>query len=230
MTITSPDVERKTPGTKLNATAASLLGLLAIEDWPRPWTSYELAKQAGRSLSWFWPRAQRQLLAVPPKLVGLGLAEAHPHTRGRRKGTRYAITEAGRAALLEWLGEGSGSAGLTFEAEDVIRVFFGDLGSAGELRDTLERLLHQAISDQAELATVAAAVDARAVPERRSVNALSIRLVSDLQSAVQEWAEWALAETEDWVDPREPWPGAEQAFAEVIGRGAPIEVADSRRP
>ncbi|HEX7738571.1 MAG TPA: hypothetical protein VF426_02855, partial [Marmoricola sp.] len=65
------------PANGLNATSASVLGLLAIEDWPRPWTSYELAKQAGRSLYWFWPRAERQFISVPKKLVSLGYAEAH---------------------------------------------------------------------------------------------------------------------------------------------------------
>lgn len=200
---------------ELNATSASLLGLLAIEDWPRPWTSYELAKQAGRSLNWFWPRAQRQLLAVPPKLVELGLAEAHPHQRGLRKGTRYTITPAGRAALKHWFASEPGHTGLSFEAEDVIRVFFGEHGSVQDLRRTLTRLRDQAISDRRELAEVATAIEARAIPGRRSVNALSIRLVCDLQETVRDWAQWALAETEDWSDPRQSWPGAEEVFAGV---------------
>lgn len=205
--------------SELNATLASLLGLLALDDWPRPWTSYELAKQAGRSLSWFWPRAQRQLLALPRRLVTMGLAEAHPHQRGRRRGTRYTITPDGRRALREWLTGGPGP-GLTFEAEDVVRVFFGEHGSMADLRQTLAHLHEAAAANRTGLAEVAADMDERAVPERRLVNALSIRLVSDLQETVQGWAAWALAETEGCTDPREPLPAAEHIFDAVIdGRG-----------
>ena len=93
----------------LTPTEAGLLGLLAIEDWPRPWTSYELAKQAGRSLAWFWPRAARQFIRLPRRLVDLGYAKDHDHPTGRRAGTRYTITAAGREALGEWLAVPSGS-------------------------------------------------------------------------------------------------------------------------
>ncbi len=43
-------------GTR-TTTSHALLGLLAVRDW----TTYELAKQVKRSLSWFWPRAERKL-------------------------------------------------------------------------------------------------------------------------------------------------------------------------
>lgn len=205
-----------TSPTGLNATSASLLGLLAIEDWPRPWTSYELAKQASRSLHWFWPRAQRRLFVVPKKLVALGYADARDHPTGKRAGTRYAITPAGRAALGTWLGEDGH--GVTIEAEALIKVFFADQGDIDQLRTTLRRIAEQADADRARLADTVVDMDGRALRGRSGVNALSIRLVADVHAAVTHWAAWALSQTAGWQDPRAPWDGADQVFDEVIGR------------
>jgi DNA-binding PadR family transcriptional regulator len=220
-------VAEPTSPTGLNATSASLLGLLAIEDWPRPWTSYELAKQAGRSLHWFWPRAQRRLLAVPKKLVELGYADAHDHPTGQRTGTRYTITDAGRSALDTWLGE-TGH-GVTIESDELIRVFFAAQADIGQLRATLRRIADHTAGDRARLATIAADVDQNVMRGRGNVNALSIRLVSDLQATIEHWAAWALDETAEWQDPQTPWDGAEQVFREVVALGAvPARVRDRR--
>ena len=201
------------PGNGLNATSASVLGLLAIEDWPRPWTSYELAKQAGRSLYWFWPRAERQFISVPKKLVSLGYAEAHDHPTGRRAGTRYTITPAGRTALRAWL-DTSGSS-VRFEGDEIIRVFLADQGDIDQLRATLTRVAETAHADRGRLARITAGMDPAADTGRAAVNALSLRLISDLQATVEQWAAWALHETADWTDTHAPWPGASRVFEDV---------------
>ena len=201
------------PANGLNATSASVLGLLAIEDWPRPWTSYELAKQAGRSLYWFWPRAERQFISVPKKLVSLGYAEAHDHPTGRRAGTRYTITAVGRTALQTWLA-GTGSS-VRFEGEEIIRVFLADQGDIGQLRATLARISRTAADDRRSLGRITAEMDPSARTGRAAVNALSLRLISDLQTTVEKWADWALAETADWTGPRAMWPGAAEVFRDV---------------
>jgi DNA-binding PadR family transcriptional regulator len=196
--------------TRLNATSASLLGLLAIDDWPRPWTSYELAKQAKRSLHWFWPRAQRRLLAVPRQLVALGYAEAHEHPTGQRPATRYTITDAGREAFRAWLAENGES--VHIEAEEVIRVFFAEQGDIGQLRATLQRIATSTAEDRANLARIAAELDLHTLHGRSNVNALSIQLVTDLQTTVERWASWALEQTASWDDPTTPWDGAAEIF------------------
>jgi len=208
--------------TGLNATSASVLGLLAIEDWPRPWTSYELAKQAGRSLHWFWPRAERQFISVPKKLVELGYAEAHDHPTGRRAGTRYAVTSSGRAALRAWLDEPGMS--VRVEGEEIIRVFLADQGDIDQLRATLRRVASGVAGDRRRLARITAEMDPESISGRAAVNALSLRLVSDLQATVERWADWALQETADWVDPRDPWTGAKAVFDDVAA-AAPTDVA-----
>lgn len=207
------------PDTHLNATSAALLGLLAIEDWPRPWTSYELAKQGRRSLHWFWPRAERQLYYVPKKLVELGYAHAHEHRTGKRPSTRYTITDAGRVALRAWLAQTSRE-GALIEAEELIRVFFADETGADRLRTTLHRIAERAAADRVELGQVAADMDQEVLSGRANINALSIRLVSDIQATVQSWAHWAVEQTAGWDTVRDPWDGAEQVFSDVIAAGA----------
>lgn len=203
--------------TELTATEAGLLGLLSIDSWPRPWTSYELAKQAGRSIGWFWPRAQRQFIRLPRQLVERGFAEAHDHPTGRRAGTRYTITDAGRGALQQWLRHTAGS--ITIEGENLIRVFFAERMGAAGLRATLTAIADSVAEDRARLATIAAHQDITRDSDRAAVNALTIRLVSDVHDTIARWAQWALAETEGWADPRDPWPAAEQVFDEVIAAG-----------
>jgi PadR family transcriptional regulator AphA len=84
---------------KRTTTSYALLGLLRL----RPWTTYELAKQAQKSLNWFWPRAERKLYDEPKHLVAAGLATAKVEATGKRPRTVYAITRAGRTQLLATL-------------------------------------------------------------------------------------------------------------------------------
>jgi DNA-binding PadR family transcriptional regulator len=84
-----------------STTSYALLGLLAL----RPWTTYELAKQAQRSLGWFWPRAERKLYDEPKRLVAAGLATATREMTGARPRTIYVATARGRKALRRWLDE-----------------------------------------------------------------------------------------------------------------------------
>lgn len=212
-----PEPADSAPLPPLNATSASILGLLAIEDWPRPWTTYELAKQAGRSLGWFWPRAERQLYTVPQRLVAQGYAEAHDHQTGNRPSTRFVITPAGRAALTEWL-EGPG-APARLEAEELLRVFFADQGGPEQLQATLRRMLEQVEEDRSSLARITAATGGPGVAARQAVNALALRLVADLQDAVHAWAVWALEETADWADTTPDWPEARRIVARVTAAG-----------
>ena len=127
-------------------TSYAVLGLLAI----RPWTTYELAKQVQRSLRWFWPRAERKLYDEPKRLADDGLATATREHTGKRGRTVYTITEAGRAALRDWLGEPF--APPTTEFEGMVKVFFADAGSRQQLLATLERIEAQATERLDEIA------------------------------------------------------------------------------
>lgn len=198
----------------LGVTAAALLGLLAL----RPWTTYELAKQAQRSLRWFWPRAERKLYDEPKKLVAAGYATAETQATGRRRSTVYSITPAGRKALRRWLGEEPGTP-FTVEFEQLVRVFFGDQGSPAQLQASIERAGAQARAARSELGDIvaAAAADDTAIRSRDAVSALGLRLVIDLHTTIAEWSDWAAAVVDDWDDTRTPaWDGYAAVHADAI--------------
>jgi DNA-binding PadR family transcriptional regulator len=71
--------------------AYAVLGLLAL----RSWTTYERAKQAQRSLRWFWPRAERKLYDEPKNLLADGLASARSETTGKPSRTVHGIMAEG---------------------------------------------------------------------------------------------------------------------------------------
>src|SRR5919202_1122144 len=125
----SPEAARQPRTT----TSYAVLGLLSV----RSWTTYELAKQVQRSLNWFWPRAERRLYDEPKALVAGGLATAEKEFTGQRPRTVYRITDAGREALRDWLGEPA--APHSVESEALLKVFFADAGSLEQLVATLDR-------------------------------------------------------------------------------------------
>src|ERR1700761_4825217 len=84
---------------QLSSTSAAILGLLSIQ----PFTTYELAQQMDRTVSWFWPRAASMIYEEPKKLVAEGLATSQITFTGKRRSTVYQITDAGRAGLRDWL-------------------------------------------------------------------------------------------------------------------------------
>ena len=178
-------------------TSYALLGLLAL----RPWTTYELAKQVRRSLRWFWPRAERKLYDEPKRLVADGLATAEEGYTGKRRRTTYAITEAGRGALAEWLDEPP--APRIFESEAMVKVFFADAGDLDQLRATLGRVEAEAAERLEELVELAKETEGP-FPARRHLGALCLRLQHDQERAVLEWARWAHEQVDTWRSTTDP--------------------------
>lgn len=186
-------------GTRRTTTTYAILCLLGV----RNWTTYELAKQVRRSLSWFWPRAERKLYDEPKRLVADGLATASAESTGQRPRTVYAITPEGRAELRRWLDEPSAPRAGEFEA--MIKVFFADAGSAEQLRVTLGRIADEACGRVEELAELAAGVAFEPTfPRRLHLNALTIRLQLDQELAVLRWARWADDQVAAWAASDDP--------------------------
>lgn len=79
------------PSKQLTPTSFAILGLLSIQ----PFTTYELAQQMERTLSWFWPRAASMIYEEPKKLVSAGLAVSKTSFTGKRRSTVYEITGRG---------------------------------------------------------------------------------------------------------------------------------------
>ncbi|WP_243059395.1 PadR family transcriptional regulator [Nocardioides sp. SR21] len=174
----------------MTTTGYALLGLLAL----RPWTTYELAQQVRRSLSWFWPRTERKLYDEPKRLVAAGFATAREEFTGKRKRTVYEITDAGRAALRAWLGEPS--APPSMENEAMVRVFFADGGDVASLQVTLAAMADGARVRLAELEAMEGGE--YPFPERRHITRLAMRLQQRQEQTMIDWATWASAEVARW--------------------------------
>jgi DNA-binding PadR family transcriptional regulator len=84
-------------GRPLNATAASLLGFLHHG----PLTGWDLVVTAQLVIGDFWSLSQSQVYRELSAMADAGLVEAGE--RGRRDRQPYAITDAGRAAFLDWV-------------------------------------------------------------------------------------------------------------------------------
>jgi DNA-binding PadR family transcriptional regulator len=201
-------------------TSYALLGLLAL----RSWTTYELAKQAQRSLNWFWPRAERKLYDEPKHLVEAGLATARTETTGKRPRTIYAITSSGRRELAHWLDDPPAPRAGEFEA--MVKVFFADSGTRDQLLATLDRIESEALGRIDQLATQ---VEEESVfPQRLHVNALSIRLYFDQELAVLGWTRWAREQVETWISTTDPGDWDAQLMLRDMARRARRESSAAR--
>ena len=182
-----------------STTSQAILGLLSL----RSWSTYELAKQAQRSLEWFWPRAERKLYDEPKRLVALGLAHGEKEMTGARPRTVYAITRKGRQALRRWLDEPPVPPVLEFEG--MVKVFFADGGTLGQLRTNLVAIADTAESRLGDLRIKVGELDGPYdFEQRRHLNALGLRFHLEHEVAIAGWARWALEQVDGWASTTDP--------------------------
>lgn len=146
------------PDTTLGPSSYIVLGMLAQFG---PATSYDIKRWADGSVGFFWSFPRSQLYAEPQRLAASGLVVADQEDSGRRRRT-FAITDAGRAALRDWLHSPAGFPEL--RDAGLLRLFFAGQGGDG----TASAIAHdQLIEHRARLATyesLRAAHDAGEVP------------------------------------------------------------------
>ena len=179
---------------RLTPTSYAILGLLSLKRW----STYELARQMRRSIAYYWPRAVSHIYEEPKKLVALGLAKATQEFSGRRPRTIYAITEKGRRALRNWLGEPG--RGPTTEFEGLVKVLFGEQGTKEQLIATLRSIQREAEQTRRHHAGLAAdlAETGGPFPERIHLNALVLKFMWEQVEMVTRWAAWAEKEVARW--------------------------------
>lgn len=115
-------------------TRYAVLGQLGL----REWSAYELTRSMGRTLRWFWPRAESGIYAEARRLAddGLATARAVPAADGsRRTRTVYKLTAKGRKTLRSWLATPGGSVQMFIEP--FLRVHLARAGSLDELRASI---------------------------------------------------------------------------------------------
>jgi DNA-binding PadR family transcriptional regulator len=88
---------------KNNRTAYVILGGLSIQS---NLTGYELHKGIEENFGSFWGESYGQIYPTLKRLVAEGLIEASkPALASRKRRQEYSLTDAGRAALREWLAQ-----------------------------------------------------------------------------------------------------------------------------
>jgi DNA-binding PadR family transcriptional regulator len=180
---------------QLSPTSFAILGLLAIQ----PFTTYELAQQMDRTLSWFWPRAASMIYEEPKKLASAGLATSRASFTGRRRSTVYQISDAGRAALRDWLN--APATGLRMEFEAMIKVAFADAGDRNQLRATIREIRADAEARLTEILdrSTQYATTGGPFPDRLPIVAITGKLLMSQYEAVIRWARWAEDAIDDWT-------------------------------
>lgn len=109
------------PSTPLSPTSYVVLGLLATHG---PSTPYDLEQLVDLSLGHFWSFPHSQLYSEPARLAERGLVEEAREEGGRRRRT-FTLTQAGRAALQDWLAESPAPSGTEIRDLGLLRLFFG---------------------------------------------------------------------------------------------------------
>jgi PadR family transcriptional regulator, regulatory protein AphA len=115
-----------------------VLGLVEVMERATP---YEMKRVVAESIGYFWPFPHSQLYAEPTRLAEAGLLREEQEASGRRRKT-YTITDAGRAALEEWIVHGD--AELT-EIRDLglLQLFFASRMPPATITDLARR--HEAL-------------------------------------------------------------------------------------
>jgi PadR family transcriptional regulator, regulatory protein AphA len=174
----------------------AVLGLLAV----RPWSAYELAQQATRSLRYTHPRSESHLYEEAKRLLRLGWAETHTEHHGRRKRTIYEITDDGRQALQAWFETSPRDPQLDFEA--LLRLLFADQTDKATLDRWLEETADTArrlVDDGTErLLRPYVTDESGPFPERRHITALVAAFVADYLHLIERWSEFAREEVRRW--------------------------------
>jgi PadR family transcriptional regulator, regulatory protein AphA len=128
-----------------NKTRYAVLGLLSYG----PASGYDIRRIYARSLGNFWNESYGHIYPILRRLVDEGLAtRAVEQTGGRPDRHVYAITPAGREALLRWLHEPAEPTRQRVEA--MLKIFLaGDVGPAAAIAHVRRfREEHTALLDQ----------------------------------------------------------------------------------
>lgn len=130
---------------ELGNTAYVILGMLG----KGPKSGYEIKAKADISTRFFWAISYGQIYPELKRLEGAGLVAGEDAAEGGRRKRVYSITDAGRAALHEWLTR-PGELHAELRHEGVLRFFFADSLDPDEARALIAtiRARHERIRDE----------------------------------------------------------------------------------
>ena len=168
--------------------------------------SQMIAGMNRQGLRYLWPRAESRLYEEPHVLCQQGLAEVVGDKR-RGRGTRYQITDEGRARLGEWLDQPGGTPSIEYEA--LLKLYCGSVDRERVLVQ-IEAMKDHIVRGYVRLMKVTARLGAEGIdtPSRARVSALLFQFSA---SELEARARWVL-EVERYV---RAWPDELPGEAEV---------------
>jgi PadR family transcriptional regulator, regulatory protein AphA len=133
------------PSPTLTPTGRVILGMIALGRQ----TGYDIKQFVDKTTRYFWAASYGQIYPELRRLEEQGLVTGQSEPTGGRARTVYALTDAGRAALDDWL---EPEANPMFEVRDegMLKLFFSDMGTPEQrisniraMRERHERTLAQ---------------------------------------------------------------------------------------
>jgi len=141
----------------------------------------------------YWTAAESQWYSEPKRLAKLGFLRAEKRPGRTRERTHYTLTDAGRAALREWLAEPS--AFTRIQCEPIVRLLAAEYVDPEVLERSLAALREPLAESYAALAKAEAV--ARELPHRERVLLINHRLARRILDAHAAWLDEAEAELRD---------------------------------
>lgn len=188
-------------------TAYVILGILQ----KGPMSGYDIKNKVDISARFFFTASYGQIYPELKRLQAAGLIEGTELLTGRRARTEYELTDAGRAALLEWLQQPS--AGIEIRDEGLLKFFFGGRLDKDDLLARITALRAERAADLERIREIS-----RDVPEE----------ADDLQRAVLGYGLGLYQYVIDWCDQiaatiesREPSEFPVDTWQQTPGRAAP---------
>ncbi len=208
----------------LTISSYAVLALLHL----RPWTAYELTQQAQRSLRYAWPKSERLLYSEPKKLVTLGLATVERRDAGGRRRNVYAITEAGRRALNDWMATRTQAPRL--EVEALLRLLFAEHGTRDDILRALDELADDIGEHHRSIVELMGTYleGGHPFPERTHLSVLFASFEIEVFKAIERWIDFARAEIAEWPDTADlGMTPRTEVITRLLSRDvSPVEAAD----
>lgn len=113
---------------RLSPSSYLVLGMVSLLGKP---TTYEINRQVGYTVGQFWSFPASQLYAETARLAAAGLLDEQREQGGRHR-RHYTITDQGRQALGDWLGEPT-SPPPELRHAGLLKLFFSELATTDEL-------------------------------------------------------------------------------------------------
>ena len=176
--------------SNLNATSYTILGGLSVQP---DLSGYDIRKGIQQSIGYFWAESYGQIYPALKRLADEGLiAPSKARPNGRKRRQTYVITDAGRAALRQWLA-------LRFQNEPPRNEFLLKLFFAGEASPDVAIAHIQDLNERNRRWLVTIKTIEASIPPEQPSNPhlpywmLTLSMGKALTCAALEWGENALA-------------------------------------